>query len=47
MKDSLDVVFCNLMRVGLGLTQGFPYSLTEGEWQSLFKMAKVLRLSAA
>ena len=41
MKDSLDVVFCNLMRVGLGLTQGFPYSLTEGEWQSLFKMAKV------
>ena len=29
------------MRVGLGLTQGFPYSLTEGEWLSLFKMAKV------
>lgn len=40
MKESLDVVFCNLMRVGLGLSQSFSYALTEGEWLSIFKMAK-------
>ena len=40
MKDSLDVVLCSLLRVGLGLSQGFPYAPTEEEWQILFKMAK-------
>ncbi len=40
MKDSLDVVLCILLRVGLGVTQGFPFSLTEAEWQSLFALAK-------
>lgn len=40
MKDSLDVVLCSLLRVGLGLSQGFSYAPTEDEWQVLLKMAK-------
>ena len=40
MKDSLDIVLCSLLRVALGVTQEFPYSLTEAEWQSLFALAK-------
>ena len=40
VKDSLDVVLCSLLRVGLELTRDFPYTLTEEEWYSLFKMAK-------
>lgn len=40
VKDSLDVVLCSLLRVGLELTHDFPYTLTEEEWFSLFKMAK-------
>ena len=40
MKDSLDVVLCSLLRVGLGLSQVFPYAPTEDEWQILLKMAK-------
>lgn len=40
MKDSLDVMLCMLLRVGLGLSNEFPYTLSEKEWQSLFIMAK-------
>jgi hypothetical protein len=40
MKDSLDVVLCSLLRVALGGTQEFQYTLTEAEWQSLFALAK-------
>lgn len=40
MRDSLDVVLCSLLRVGLGLSQGFPHAPTEDEWQILLKMAK-------
>lgn len=40
MKDSLDVIFCKLLRVALGLSQDFPYTPTEQEWQSLFTMAQ-------
>ena len=40
MKDSLDIILCSLLRVGLGLTSDFPYTPSEQEWQSLFSMAK-------
>lgn len=40
MKESLDVVFCHLLRFALGVSQVFPYKPTEEEWQKLFKMAK-------
>ena len=40
MKKKLDVVFCKLLRVALGLSRNFPYTLTEQEWQSLFTMAQ-------
>ena len=40
MKDSLDVVLCMLLRVGLGLSSDFPYSPSEEEWQSIFLMAQ-------
>lgn len=40
MNDSLDVVLCSLLRVALRVTQEFPSSLTEAEWQSLFALAK-------
>ena len=40
MKDSLDVIFCKLLQVGLGLSLDFPYKLNETEWESLFEMAK-------
>lgn len=41
MKDSLNSIFCNLLCVALGITPEFPYSPTEQEWQTLFKMAKL------
>ena len=40
MNDSLNTVFCNLLRIGLGLSQDFQYVLKEEEWQALFAMAK-------
>lgn len=40
MKESLDVVFCKLLGVALGLSQDFPNILTESEWESLLLMAK-------
>lgn len=40
MEESLDVIFCKLLRVGLGLSQDFPYKLNEKEWKTLFVMAK-------
>ena len=40
MKDTVDVVLCSLLRMALGVTQEFPYTLTEAEWKSLFAMAK-------
>lgn len=40
MKDSLDIVFCRLLQVALGVTHDFPYTPSEDEWQSLFQMAK-------
>ena len=40
MKESLDIVFCKLLRVGLGLSQEFTYKLDESEWRSLLIMAK-------
>ncbi|MBR2089465.1 MAG: nucleotidyltransferase family protein [Fibrobacter sp.] len=40
MSASLDVIFCNLLRIGLGHSQDFPYALTEKEWQALLTMAK-------
>ena len=41
MNNTLDDMFCGLLRVALGLSQDFPYVPTEQEWQSLFNMAKV------
>lgn len=40
MNVSLDVIFCNLLRIGLGLSRNFPYILTENEWHVLLTMAK-------
>lgn len=40
MKYSLEDMFCKLLRVALGLSQDFPYTPTEQEWQSLFTMAQ-------
>ena len=40
MNASLNVVFGKLLRVALGLSQDFPYTPTEQEWQSLFTMAQ-------
>ena len=40
MKDSLDIAFCRLLQVALGVTHDFPYTPSEDEWQSLFQMAK-------
>ena len=40
MTYSLDVVLCSLLRIGLGLTQNFPYFLTDKEWQDVFLKAK-------
>lgn len=40
MHPSLDIILCALLRVGLGLSSEFPYTLSEKEWQSLFLMAK-------
>lgn len=40
MQPSLDITLCALLRVGLGLTSEFPYTLSEKEWQTLFLMAK-------
>ena len=40
MTESLDIIFCKLLRVGLGLSQEFPYKLNEKEWKSFFVMAK-------
>lgn len=40
MKESLDVIFCKLLRIGLGMSQDFPYKLEEPEWKIIFSMAK-------
>ena len=40
MNNSLDVVFCNLLRVTLGLSHEFPYNLSDKDWNMLFLMAK-------
>lgn len=40
MQPSLDIILCALLRVGLGLTSDFPYTLSDKEWQALFLMAK-------
>lgn len=40
MTKSLDIVFCELLRVGLGLPQEFPYKFSETEWKTFFLMAK-------
>lgn len=40
MLESLDIVFCQLIRVGLGLLREFPYKLDETEWNALLLMAK-------
>lgn len=40
MKDSLDILFCKILQIGLGLSQNFPYLLGEKEWQALFVIAK-------
>ena len=40
MIEPLDVVFCKLLRIGLGLSQDFPYKLDETEWKTLFVLAK-------
>lgn len=38
--ESVDIFFCNLLRIALGLTPSFPNDLTESEWKSLFLLAK-------
>ena len=40
MKDLIGDMFCNVLRVALGLASDFPYSPTEREWRKLFKMAE-------
>lgn len=40
MKDSSDVVFCDLLRIAFGLSQKYPHALTETEWKSLLLMAQ-------
>ncbi len=39
MKHTLDEMFCELLRVSLGLSQVFPYIPTDKEWQALYTMA--------
>ena len=39
-NGGLDIVFCRLLQVALGVTHDFPYTPSEDEWQSLFQMAK-------
>ncbi|MBR6943396.1 MAG: nucleotidyltransferase family protein [Fibrobacter sp.] len=40
MKDSLDTLFCKLLRVALGLSHEFPNNLSDNDWNALFLMAK-------
>lgn len=40
LTDPLDVFFCKLLRVGLGLSQEIPNKLNETEWRSILIMAK-------
>lgn len=39
-NSGLDTVFCRLLQVALGIIHDFPYNPSEGDWQSLFQMAK-------
>lgn len=39
-RESLYGILCKLLRIGLGISNDFPYALDEKEWQSLFLMAK-------
>lgn len=38
--ETLDVVFCRLLQLALGLAQDFPYTLGEKEWRALLVMAQ-------
>ena len=39
MNQTVNGMFCELLRVALGLSQVFPYIPTDKEWQSLYTMA--------
>ena len=40
MKDSIETVFCALLRVALGQSKVFPYNLSETEWLELYTIAQ-------
>ena len=40
MNEGLDVIFCQLLRVALGLSQNFSYTPIKQDWQALFTMAQ-------
>ena len=40
MNYSMENMFCKLLRAALGLSQDFPYTPTEQEWEALFTMAQ-------
>lgn len=40
LKESFDMIFCELLRVALGLSRKFSYVLKESEWKSLLLIAK-------
>lgn len=39
MNQPIDKMFCKILQVALGLSQDFPYTPTEKEWETLYTMA--------